>query len=110
MPTIFSEERKSREIERRRRQSEHRQDRVDSTLVGTVREYLNGWKVVFMKNGAYYLVDNFGNSEHICSYSKREKMFSFLDYMDMKLHFSDEIEMGHILFAFSRKNNVWIKY
>jgi hypothetical protein len=109
--SIASQERKIREIRERYRALEHRQQRVDPTLVGTVKEFLNGWKVTFNANGAYYLVDTFGNSEHLCSYSKRHRMFDFLKTNDLALNYSEtSLEMGTFLFVFTKKLNYWTEY
>jgi hypothetical protein len=110
MALIFLQERKAREREERYRALEHRQLRVDPTIVGSIKEFLNGWKATFNANGAYYLVDNFGNAEHFCSYSKRNKMFDFLKSNDSILNFTEnEYDMGSILFAFTNKVNYWIR-
>jgi hypothetical protein len=107
MPHVFTQERKQREREERARTLEHRKPGVDKAPAGVVKEFLNGWKVVFRANGAYYLVDEFSHASHICSYSKRDELFHFLKFNDLKLNFADAETMGMFLFAFTGKRNCW---
>ncbi len=109
MATFSKLEQVSRDREKRNRYANTVTPRFDRTMVGTIRTFLNNWKVVFHANGAYYLEDPFGNKQHICSYSKRIEMFSFLKRMDKHLNFADKNEdMGDLLFSFTGKLNIWI--
>lgn len=100
---------KNRRREARNRAQSKREGRFDKTVVGTIKIFLNGFRIEFCKSGSYYLFDEYHNSAHFCSYSKRERMFDFINLLDFKINFASTEEMGQILYAFTNKINCWIK-
>ncbi len=98
--------------ERNRREREIRESRItpikDHTLYGVIRQFLNGWKIEFRKNNAYYILDPYGNCAHLSSYSDRRRMFQWIERGDIILNLYDDPKLiGEIVFAHTRKLNCW---
>lgn len=114
MAAIFETQKRLKRIELNNSKILNREQRFDSTLIGTVKEFCD-FRIEMKANGGYYAKCNFGYCYKLpFSYSTRKNLFSWIEINDSLLNGlngSSDIDgligFGACIEALIKRKTIW---